>query len=52
MIFLAIFLYWERDILRTQLLTGIKWAARTAPQLANDLTQMFLDDGLAEILVG
>src|SRR4029453_18120001 len=52
MVFLAIFLNRERDILRTQLLAWIERATGTAPQLVNNLTEMVLDDDLSEILVG
>src|SRR5690349_10365972 len=51
LIFFAVFFDRERDVLRAQLFPRGKRAARAAPQLADNLTQMLLDDRLPEVFV-
>jgi hypothetical protein len=47
MIFLAVFLDRKSDVFRSQFLAVGKWPAGATPQLPDDVTKMFLNDGLS-----
>ena len=48
----AVLLDWEGDILRPQLFSWFKGPAGAAAQLSKRFSEFFLDNGLADILVG
>src|SRR5919108_2429198 len=48
----AVFFDWERDVLRSQFFASSERTARTTTKLADDIAEVFLNDGLTQVLMG